>query len=126
MGGMLIIEGKKEDSAGRFFVAAAVKTLLAEASPTMITANTGDRVPAPFADLGDKIRFANKGPRKGDKIGPSCSDDLLHKSWGSKPSHQAQGQPSNLRTNGLGIRKEISLLCSRTNIAAACPCKSDV
>ena len=70
---------------------AAAEALLAHASPTPIAGCTGDRIPAACADLFDKIRFANEGSRKGDKIGPPCRYDFLHQPRRPKSSYYAEG-----------------------------------
>ena len=55
----------------RLFVAAAAEPFLAHAGPAAVISCTGDRLPAAGADLVDEIGFADEGPRKGNKIGPS-------------------------------------------------------
>ena len=81
---------KKEDSPGRFFVAAAAEAFPVHAGPTAVTACARDRGPAASTDLFDKIRFTDEGPREGDKVGPSCFDNLFHQSWRPEPAHQTQ------------------------------------
>src|SRR5512139_106634 len=82
--------------------AEAAEAFLAYPDPAAVISCTGDRLPAAGADLVNEIGFADKGPRKRDKISPPFLDDLLHEVRGTESTHQTQRQLSHLWTNGFG------------------------